>query len=292
MSRFERTNDFFTDVEIKKLVEGETNERIIAYAVRSNKLTFEDRYQISHQSDRGLANLAYENGKAFFDVPELEEELFVKANSLADSGNFKDADYAYQILGSRSNREDVQQAVLDNSNDTEFLYMSPYSQLAINPNIKEKVLVDLVEKMSKNNVRDFKELAETVDQTLRNAKRKGSGAYWQSRQDYRKVTLDAHPVFTPDEVEEMNVLKAEEYQEGFNQRKALRLGALQAAMDCYAPNYKVLHARYKAFEKRNAPEVDSFGDTRKTLERRLVNAQNYTQTLNFLNVLKKAFKIS
>lgn len=225
--------------DILKIVEGETNPSLIAKVMATRKLTFEDKYKVSAQSESGLRDLASQNPKIFFTEPELENELLDKTKALLIS-NPEEAQKYLSILAGCSANPATHRLIIEKA-DLSVSHGSPYHALSGNKHLDLDSMIMMSQHMLTENIADSVTLNNQLahnqvgrkQDLLMRAFRDSLG----KKAPYKGNSAEANSSFLQ-ELAELNAKKIT--TDGLTEKETRLHQSLQAGWDSYASNFKAL----------------------------------------------------
>ena len=261
-------------VDLQKLVAGESDDNLVDLIMKTDKLTFEDKYNISKQTPVGLAYLATHNPQTFFSVPELEEELRVKAEALDEADS--DAHNAYfRVLARYSESQASHSAVLAKapSASEESYNKDPLRLLAENKNITAVTGLKIAKRYIQENIIGW----EVVNRSLAHNEFGVAGSVFRRASRHAEnanIAPIKEEILGSDKKElvRVNSLKEESRLRELTYAEQVDIVTVEARFNGYEENYKGLIHRQKLLRRRNAPEVNEQNETWGSLERKRVEA--------------------
>jgi len=273
--------------DLQKIVAGESDENLISLVMRTRKLTFEDKYNISKQSETGLARFAEYNSKNFFATPELEKELRDKAASFDDNDGNRDA--YIDAMSRFSRQEDSHNFVIDNAVQPIKRYgdVDGLRQLAGNPNISPKTGLKLATHYAEKNIVDWQ---ETCYALATNRDGKAGNVFARALSATDRTTLSPIKAPAPEELKaeyaRLNALKDESLNRDLTYAEEIDITTVEARYNAYEENSKDLLHRGKLLSKRNAPAVNELGESKKVVVRKYQYASSVLHANAYVNHLK------
>lgn len=257
-------------VDLQKLVAGENDDKLVDLIMRTEKLTFEDKYNISKQTPHGLAYLATHNPQTFFSVPELEKEMRVKTESLDVTDS--DARYAYfRVMARYSKLQESHNTVLAKapSASEEHFNKDPLRSLAENKNITAVTGLKIAKRYVRENITGW----EIVNRSLAHNEQGVAGSIFRRASQHAEnanISTIKTEVLASDKKELARVtsLKEEIRSRELTYAEQADIATVEARVNGYEENYKGLIHRQKLLRRRNAPEINEQNETWGTLEQK------------------------
>lgn len=274
--------------DLQKLVAGETDGHLAHYISLTRKLTFEDKYKIAKQSDSGLAYLARNNAKTFFSVPELETELREKAITIQANGTPEETAEYLTPLARYSKAPASHAFIAEKADPARVNYHndSILTQLAGNEHISRQTGLKLAERMLSKNITGYPEFQRRLASNDSGVSSNTFAlASYSARQEPIKPKTSAPSEELTDEFERVTRLKNEEKE--FTTSEKMDIATVEAQWNSHKENYVALVRRLKIMSKRNAPQVNEFNETKRSITAKVEFARTFLAGENFIEALKK-----
>lgn len=246
----------YTSDLIKNFTKGEMNDGVVSELSASKFLTFEEKYNIAKAHKNGLAILALEQPKIFFNEPTLRKELMDQASKTDSS---KEKEEIAHAMSFSSNPEDIHWAV---NNSQNWGWKSAIYNARVNPNMDAATGKVLIHRTLTENV---EELLEMANDTSRALKKKNSAfshivmSGVQTRVAPYKATAEYEKMQTVAQQKIDELTKIYNSTEDNIQRRTLKreINSQQAVLDAGEKESKELekalahHSRDRKYMKNN-----------------------------------------
>lgn len=306
LQRGASSNDPMLGSDLLTLLKNETSDELIGNIIYTNKLTFEDKYNLAKQSRNGLTRLAAAYSTEFFAVPALENELRIKTEDLADN-NLADFE-SFQSLASHGKMQASHDLVIDksHSDDSAMFTYDAKENLAGNKNISPETGLRLAQVMLNKNIADFDDIESRMS---RNTHGNAGSLFFRASRSAEREPFYPYPSAPSknltEEYEKIKIIKAgltdndlartSNLSDNFDKTdvtydEVMRIATVEAHWNSHKENYVNLLHRSKIMSKRNAPHMNEFKETQEMLDLKIKNANKAIRGKNFVIKLDQLIK--